>query len=640
MSFTVCFVQCQQKLQLPHMNMPLFVPDLRGIGCEVECVCLHQSQIRLLPEILERRPIDLLGLEHMAPYGIIRRVKALSPRTRIVVGGNGFLDVFSKTDVDFAIAGAGRESLLSLVTALRDATPLEGVPNLFFKRREGREAVIDCSDRVTRLSLEGELRPYAPEVDWSYAGFRGDLPALGRRGAPPTIVADLGCPCRSVAPAEGRSDVALVSARYPLTEAARLRLSGIGDQRLAGGCSFCTYGAYAAAPIAQTVDLAMEQMTFLQGRYGFDRFCVGSEQPFRFLLPLLRRAIDEKLSLRQIRIRSRVEWILRFEHLLREAVEFARAHRFQLAVWQVGFESFSDRHLAIYSKQQTVRENLEAVRVLGDLERRYPGWFATSVPSHGFLGNTAWTQLDDIEEQMRNLEPLPRTWRRAMLGGPVKLFDELLSYAQRARQDGLMVCRKEGRNGFRFVDQRIRVIERGRKHYLRRTRTLTDAFFLRAAADAYWSALGRLVGELKKRDGTTVAVDRECRKIQRVIDRRLDPILKAHRRFEAGARREARGCLPAALDAYREARRIMPRNGAICVALSRTAQELGRASLAKGYARTAVRLLEGELEHSSEDPNVDMMLAQCLDRIGETSRAELHLRAGFLRRRAFIADDD
>jgi len=622
------------------MNMPLFVPDLRGLGCDVECVCLHQTQIRLLPEILLRRPVDLLGLEHMAPYGIIRRVKALSPRTRIVVGGNGFLDVFSKTDVDFAIAGAGRESFTDLVTALREETPIEDVPNLFFKRREGRETVIDCSNRVTNLSLERELRPYAPELDWTYVGFPGDVPAMGRRGAPPTIVADLGCPCRSKAPAEGRPDVDLVSTRYPFTEAARRRLSGIRDQRLSGGCSFCTYGAFAAAPVVRTVDLALEQMKYLQERYGFDRFCVGSEEPFRFLLPLLRRAFEEKISLRQLRIRSRVEWIVRFEDILREATELARAHRCQLAVWQVGFESFSDRHLALYAKQQTVRENLEAVRVLGDLEQRYPGWFATSVPSHGFLGNTAWTKLEDIEEQMRNLEPLPRCWRRAILGGPVKLFDELLPYARRARQEGLLVRRKDGRNGFRFVDERIRIVEEGRKHFLRKAHVFADAFFLRAAQEEYWHILGRLIGELKRREENSGAVEQECRKVRRVIDRRLKPILDAYRQFLTGARREAQGRLAAALDAYREARRIMPRNGAICVALSRTAQALSRYSLAKGYARTAVRLLEGELERYPEDPNVDTMLAQCLDRMGEKSRAETHMRAGFLRRRAFIADDD
>ena len=173
MSFTVCFVQCQQKLQLPHMNMPLFVPDLRKIGCNVECFCLHAASLRLLSELLEGRRVDLLGLEHMAPYSIIRQVKALSPATRIVVGGNGFLDLFSKTEVDFAVAGAGRESIVALVAALREGAALTGVPNLFFKQREDDPMVIRCSERFTGLSLDRELLPYAPELDWTYRGFPG-----------------------------------------------------------------------------------------------------------------------------------------------------------------------------------------------------------------------------------------------------------------------------------------------------------------------------------------------------------------------------------------------------------------------------------------------------------------------------------
>ena len=640
MSFSVCFVQCQQRLQLPHMNMPLFVPDLETLGCRVECICLHVSQISRLTRILEGRRIDLLGIEHMAPYGIVRRVKALSPKTKIVVGGNGFLDMFAKTEVDFGIAGAGRKSLRALVTALQRKASLFDVPNLFFKQRCGDRVVIDCTANVTGLSLLQELRPYAPNVDWTYLGFSGPVPALCQRGAPPTTVADLGCPCRAKPREIGETPIDLGSARYPLADRARERLTGLYDQRISGGCSFCTYGTYAFAPLDETQDLLLEQMTYLQGKYGFDRFSIGSEAPFRFLLPLLRRALNQGIALRQIRIRSRVEWILRFENVLREAIELARKNRFQLAVWQVGFESFCDKHLAIYSKNQSVQENLEAVRVLEDLERQYSGWFATSVPSHGFLGNTAWTKIEDVEEQMRNIERLPRCWRRAILGGPVKLFDELLPYAQNVKRDKLLVRRKNTRDGFRFRDDRIRILERAREYYSHKIRKLADAFFWRAALDEYWQFLGKLLPRLKKRKKNAVNVELELSVARKTIDRKINPILNAYRFFNNGVRQEGREKIRGALKSYRKAKKIMPKNGVIDTALSRVAHALGDTPLARRYARTAVRLLEKECARHPEDPNIDLLLAQCLARIGEQQKSAVHLRTGFAKRRSFIVDEN
>ena len=126
----------------------------------------------------------------------------------------------------------------------------------------------------------------------------------------------------------------------------------------------------------------------------------------------------------------------------------------------------------------------------------------------------------------------------------------------------------------------------------------------------------------------------------RRIDRRIQPIFNAQTRFNGGARLEARGRLPDALEAYRGARRIMPHNGTIHAALGRTAHSLGRNALARRYSRTAVRLLEEEQARHPEDPNIDILLAQCLARLGEKDRAEAHLRAGFFRRRSFIADGD
>ncbi|MBU0678009.1 MAG: hypothetical protein KJ626_07810 [Verrucomicrobia bacterium] len=640
MKFSVCFIQCQHKLQLPHMNMPLFVPDLEAADCRVRCICVNAARLSELARLLSEQHFDLLAIEHMAPYGIVRRVKASSPDTKIVVGGNGFLDIFTKTEVDFGIVGAGRDSLRALVSALQGKMPIEEVPNLFYKRSTAEGSVIDCTAGTIDLSLTRELRPFTPMVDWEYLGFRGPTPALSERGAPPTLVADLGCPCRVKAPAGNEADLELHSTRYSFTDAARSRFAGLREQRLTGGCSFCTYGLYAGAPLNVTLELLLEQMTYLQETYGFDRFAIGSEQPFRFLQQLLQQTLERGLTLRQLRIRSRVEWVLRSQKTLREALEMAREKGFQIALWQVGFESFSDRHLSIYAKEQSVEQNIEAIHVLEKLAQDYEGYFASSVPSHGFLGNTAWTTPEDIEEQMLNLGPLPRCWRRAILGGPVKIFDELLPYAQRLKRDGLLVPRRDSRSGFRFADERTRLVERIREYYVRKSRKLTNAFFWRAALDAYWDFLGELVADLKSKDESLPHPERDLVRAKKLIDRKVDPILDAHRLYCRGARAESRHKFGEALQCYGEANQCLPENGAILAAMSRAAHELDKMSQAAGYAKMAVPLLEVDRRDYADDPNIDLLLAQCLARMGDLAQVGAYLRAGSLKRRCVMADGD
>lgn len=637
MKYRVCFVQCQQKLQLPHMNMPLFVRDLEALGCEVDCVCLSAHRIGLLEARLRERRVDLLGLEHMAPYGIVSRIKAVSPATRLVVGGHGFLDIFVKTEVDYAVVGAGRQALRSLVTALREHQALDSVPNLFFKRQEGERAAIDCTAPFEDLALEREIRPYAPHLDWNYLGLGGVIPPVAQRGDPPALVADLGCPCRARPLRPVDAPLLLGGARGVLSDRARSRLAGLAAQRQTGGCSFCTYGGYAATDLAPTLSLLLEQMAFLQERYGCQRFAIGSEAPFRFIIPLLQAAIGRGLALREVRLRSRVEWLLRHARELEEAIQLARRHRFVLVVWQVGFESFCDRHLDIYGKRQSVRENVAAVGLLEDLERRYTGWFTTPVSSHGFLGQTAWSGLAEVEEQMRQLAPLPRRWRRAILGGPVKLFDELLPYAGALRRDGLLVRRGHTRDGFRFQDGRMLLIESLRRHFLRRTRSVRDAFFWRGALDAYWDYLGALLPALRAEPRRNKEPARERRRRQRELDRCLAPILCSYRLFRQGMAAEARRRPDRAVAAYRAARRRLPQSGVVAAALSRASALLGRHAAAARCARSAVKLLERELRLHPEDPNVEILLAQCLRLLNEPERTAAHLTAGFAKRRAIMA---
>ena len=43
--FRIAFLQCQIVKELPHMNMPLFVNDIKALGCSFECICAARGKL-------------------------------------------------------------------------------------------------------------------------------------------------------------------------------------------------------------------------------------------------------------------------------------------------------------------------------------------------------------------------------------------------------------------------------------------------------------------------------------------------------------------------------------------------------------------------------------------------------------------
>jgi hypothetical protein len=58
--FRIAFLQCQIVKELPHMNMPLFVDDIKDIGCSFECICAACSKLGDLIKYLKKKKFDLL----------------------------------------------------------------------------------------------------------------------------------------------------------------------------------------------------------------------------------------------------------------------------------------------------------------------------------------------------------------------------------------------------------------------------------------------------------------------------------------------------------------------------------------------------------------------------------------------------
>ena len=127
--FRIAFLQCQIVKELPHMNMPLFVNDIKTLGCSFECICAARNKLSDLIGYLKKKEFDLFAVDYTFPVIFLNELKELFPKSKFVIGGSGFLDTFLKSTVDFAVIGAGRESFLRLVEALKNNTDVREIPD-------------------------------------------------------------------------------------------------------------------------------------------------------------------------------------------------------------------------------------------------------------------------------------------------------------------------------------------------------------------------------------------------------------------------------------------------------------------------------------------------------------------------------
>ncbi|MFC1632325.1 hypothetical protein ACFL2I_07205 [Candidatus Omnitrophota bacterium] len=449
--FKVGFFQWQSSKNLPHMNMPLFVTDIKNIGCAFECICISETGLACLLRHLKKVKFDLVAIDCSFPITFINKLKEICPDTKLVTGGSGFFDAFFKSGIDFAIIGAGREGFLKLTEALKNKGNLDNIPNLFFKNRKGGELKIDYTGKTVPFNLKKELFPYRPYLKWKYLGFK--QPKKGGETKLPTIVADFGCPHRAHKLNQHYRDVAMEPLGSEIfTERARRRLENFFKERMRGGCSFCAYYSYAALPVDETVNCLMRQLRFLQKRYGYEEFALGSEYPFRFMLKLINQIIKEKLKIKQLYLRSRPDWINQHRKRLIEILKLAKAINLKINLWQVGFESFFQKDLDIYNKGCRVSENWKTVKLISNLQERYPKDFLSHPTSHGYLTINPWINFKDIETYLKSKQDIIG---QNFGGNWLTLYDRFLPIYQKLRKDGLLIKYKTRLDGYKFKDKNV-----------------------------------------------------------------------------------------------------------------------------------------------------------------------------------------
>ena len=447
----IAFLQCQIVKELPHMNMPLFVNDIKDLGCSFECICAARSKLGDLIKYLKKKKFDLIAVDYTFPVVFLNELKDLFLKSKFVIGGNGFLDTFLKSRIDFAVIGAGRQSFLGLVKALKNKSDISIIPNLFFKTKKNNRTFIDYSGKNLNFDLKRELFPYHPFLKWKYIGFT----SRDKVTDPPAIIAEFGCAYRSRKLNHNYDNISKGAlGRNTFSAKARKRIMDLFEERMRGGCSFCTCaGTHVSLPVKETVACLMEQARFLQKTYRFKSFVIGSENPFRFIEQLIHQMVKENINIEVLAIRSRVDWVNKNERTLLKITGLAKKNNFVISLQQLGFESFIQSDLDMYNKGYKINENFKAVKLIRKLKNIAPRNFQDG--GHGFIGINPWITLRDLEKYCQSAEHAQFLFDLFHFGNGLVLYDSCLPIYQKLKKDGLLIECKTDLDRWRFKDKNI-----------------------------------------------------------------------------------------------------------------------------------------------------------------------------------------
>ncbi len=386
----------------PHVGMCLLLADLRRAGHEVDAALVHAQAVDLLIDAIRDRAYDFVAFDAIFTVPVLDRVKAACPDVPILVGGNNALALMLLSRADFAIVGPARSAMLRFVEGVASETLPAGVPNLFVRLPDGR---VDHSGVHADWAVHGELADYAPDLDWGYLG-PSRAPGSNTRFA--SVVPEWGCAFQNdslTGPAFDaleRGGVSDVVSSLPLTDAARRAVQPYASNTR--GCSFCAfrYQPYTIDRVTTTISRVIDQMTFLSTRYGVTEFSIQSENPFRFLEPLITALSESTLRVDKLLIRTFPAILARNADVVRQALSHALDRGIRVRLQQLGFENFSQPELDRLGKGISVEENVAAARLLTELSDAL-GDGVELFGGHGFILFTPWTRPSDIVQNVRTV---------------------------------------------------------------------------------------------------------------------------------------------------------------------------------------------------------------------------------------------
>jgi hypothetical protein len=246
-------------------------------------------------------------------------------------------------------------------------------------------------DHITQNPRSVWEEPYLKTVAWD------NLYRIGEEGLTPLkistgqVLQQIGCPY-----AAGSREAALEYPSFLPEKAGQLIHLPLK------GCSFCDVaidkGFYGALSMETVISQIHSLPEAEDGRK--IPFELINENPLPGLSHLLHEIKDRDIRVSQINLIMRADWFIKGEKRLREALIQTGAMGIRILLTSIGLESFDDKILSNLNKGVTVETNLEAIRLMRQLQEEFPdcwGYSSTEGAIHGFIHPTPW---DTSETEM------------------------------------------------------------------------------------------------------------------------------------------------------------------------------------------------------------------------------------------------
>lgn len=438
----------------PHVGMCLLLADARAAGHDVDAMLVPPGALPQLISHAGTRAYDLIAVDGIFGREPILALKAAHPELPILAGGANALGLILAAPVDYAIMGAGRVAMRGFLEAF-EAGALPGeVPNLFHRTPGG---ALDHTGVLAGWDMGNELTPFTPDLEWSSFG----PPRTRRVLESASVVPEWGCAFRDDAlegPVYAGRELPAHAGTLAETELTPRAGAAVAPY-LANtrGCAFCTFRLqpYAVDAVAATVARTLEQVRYLNVRYGLTHVSVQSEHPFRFVLPLAEAIVAAGIPVRTLSLRTFPRAIASSAERVLASIDALVRLGFRVRLQQLGFESFVQSELDRLGKGITVEENIRAARLLGEIHRRHGG--AVEVfRGHGFILLTPWTKPEDVIENARVVRAEAPFLAAAIgLHSRLAFYEPMSPIVRLAAAEGLLVSspRDYGLD-YRFADPR------------------------------------------------------------------------------------------------------------------------------------------------------------------------------------------
>jgi len=174
------------------------------------------------------------------------------------------------------------------------------------------------------------------------------------------------------------------------------------------GCSFCDVAVDKGYHGKLDVETVISQIHCLPKAEAGRKipFELINENPLPTFPNLLKEVNLQGLKLSQINLTLRADWFIKGHQHLKEALRIAGDTGVYVLLSSIGFESFDDTILQNLNKGLSVKQNLDAIRMIRQLKKDFPhqlGYSTGEGANHGFIHPTPWDTRQTGTSNQKNI---------------------------------------------------------------------------------------------------------------------------------------------------------------------------------------------------------------------------------------------